>query len=37
VTGNTVIDALFWVRDRVLAMKQNELAARYPFLTTAKR
>jgi UDP-N-acetylglucosamine 2-epimerase (non-hydrolysing) len=38
VTGNTVIDALIWVRDRVLANDslQNELAARYPFLTTAK-
>ena len=34
VTGNTVIDALLWVRDRVLtnADLNARLAARYPFL-----
>lgn len=34
VTGNTVIDALFWVRDRVLKEESlhASLAARYPFL-----
>ncbi|MBS2693881.1 UDP-N-acetylglucosamine 2-epimerase, partial [Salmonella enterica subsp. enterica serovar 1,4,[5],12:i:-] len=34
VTGNTVIDALFWVRDRVMsdAALQASLAQRYPFL-----
>ena len=38
VTGNTVIDALIWVRDRVLANSdlQKELAARYPFLNNGK-
>lgn len=39
VTGNTVIDALFWVRDRVLSDEglRNGLAARYPFLCTDKK
>ncbi len=39
VTGNTVIDALIWVRDRVLANSelQAELAARYPFLNNGKK
>jgi UDP-N-acetylglucosamine 2-epimerase (non-hydrolysing) len=34
VTGNTVIDALFWVRDRVLGDEalRNVLMQRYPFL-----
>lgn len=33
VTGNTVIDALFWVRDRVLSDERlrKDLDARYPF------
>ncbi|WP_200562707.1 non-hydrolyzing UDP-N-acetylglucosamine 2-epimerase [Erwinia sp. S43] len=39
VTGNTVIDALFWVRDRVLSDEnlRNGLAARYPFLDADKK
>lgn len=39
VTGNTVIDALIWVRDRVLANDdlKKELAARYPFLHNGKK
>ncbi|MGS2871088.1 non-hydrolyzing UDP-N-acetylglucosamine 2-epimerase [Enterobacter huaxiensis] len=39
VTGNTVIDALIWVRDRVLSNEalQSELAARYPFLNNGKK
>jgi len=39
VTGNTVIDALFWVRDRVLSddALRNSLAARYPFLDADKK
>jgi len=39
VTGNTVIDALFWVRDRILSDRQHyeSLAARYPFLDPAKK
>lgn len=39
VTGNTVIDALFWVRDRVLSDDnlRNSLAARYPFLDADKK
>ena len=39
VTGNTVIDALIWVRDRVLANDElkKELAARYPFLHNGKK
>ena len=38
VTGNTVIDALFWVRDRVLSDEtlRNELTQRYPFLANGK-
>lgn len=39
VTGNTVIDALFWVRDRVMsdAALQASLAQRYPFLDADKK
>ncbi|ASV57481.1 UDP-N-acetylglucosamine 2-epimerase [Lelliottia jeotgali] len=39
VTGNTVIDALIWVRDRVMASDtlREELAERYPFLSTGKK
>ncbi|MFH8132731.1 non-hydrolyzing UDP-N-acetylglucosamine 2-epimerase [Pantoea osteomyelitidis] len=39
VTGNTVIDALLWVRDRVLmnADLNAQLAARYPFLDADKK
>ena len=39
VTGNTVIDALFWVRDRVLGDEalRNELMQRYPFLEEDKK
>ncbi|WP_048696640.1 non-hydrolyzing UDP-N-acetylglucosamine 2-epimerase [Erwinia piriflorinigrans] len=39
VTGNTVIDALFWVRDRALSddALRNSLAARYPFLCADKK
>jgi len=39
VTGNTVIDALIWVRDRVLSSDdlKAELAARYPFLNNGKK
>ncbi len=39
VTGNTVIDALLWVRDRVLdnAGLNARLAARYPFLDDSKK
>jgi len=34
-----VIDALFWVRDRILSDRQHyeSLAARYPFLDPAKK
>lgn len=39
VTGNTVIDALFWVRDRVLSDEalHNELTQHYPFLANGKK
>lgn len=39
VTGNTVIDALFWVRDSILntPSMREELAARYPFLDPDKK
>ncbi|ECD5720856.1 UDP-N-acetylglucosamine 2-epimerase (non-hydrolyzing) [Salmonella enterica subsp. enterica serovar Senftenberg] len=39
VTGNTVIDALIWVRDRVLTSDtlQAELAEQYPFLNANKK
>jgi UDP-N-acetylglucosamine 2-epimerase (non-hydrolysing) len=39
VTGNTVIDALIWVRDRVLASDtlRAELSERYPFLSPDKK
>ncbi|MFS2222517.1 non-hydrolyzing UDP-N-acetylglucosamine 2-epimerase [Pantoea sp. B65] len=39
ITGNTVIDALFWVRDRVLSDDdlRARLAGRYPFLQADKK
>ncbi len=39
VTGNTVIDALFWVRDRILNddRLRESLNARYPFLAMDKK
>jgi UDP-N-acetylglucosamine 2-epimerase (non-hydrolysing) len=39
VTGNTVIDALFWVRDSVMnnPAQYEALAARYPFLDAQKK
>lgn len=39
VTGNTVIDALFWVRDRVLSNEtlRGDLSLRYPFLNNGKK
>ncbi|MBL7636827.1 MULTISPECIES: non-hydrolyzing UDP-N-acetylglucosamine 2-epimerase [Atlantibacter] len=39
VTGNTVIDALISVRDRILAddSRQRDLASRYPFLRDDKK
>lgn len=39
VTGNTVIDALLWVRDRVLGddRLRDNLATRYPFLQADKK
>ena len=39
VTGNTVIDALFWVRDRVMSdtVLQAGPAQRYPFLDADKK
>ncbi|EPK7360198.1 UDP-N-acetylglucosamine 2-epimerase (non-hydrolyzing) [Kluyvera intermedia] len=39
VTGNTVIDALFWVRDRVMNDEalRADLSARYPFLSNGKK
>lgn len=39
VTGNTVIDALFWMRDRVLSDEtlRASLAGRYPFLDADKK
>ncbi len=39
VTGNTVIDALIWVRDRVLANEslRGQLAEQYPFLANGKK
>lgn len=39
VTGNTVIDALFWVRDSVMntSGRYEELAVRYPFLDDNKK
>ena len=39
VTGNTIIDALFWVRDSVLADEQlrAKLAVKYPFLEEDKK
>lgn len=39
VTGNTVIDALLWVRDRVMGDEamRDSLAQRYPFLDANKK
>ena len=39
VTGNTVIDALFWVRDRVMHDRalNADLSQRYPFLCEGKK
>nr|WP_221192555.1 UDP-N-acetylglucosamine 2-epimerase (non-hydrolyzing) [Atlantibacter sp. RC6] len=39
VTGNTVIDALISIRDRILAddSRQRDLASRYPFLRDDKK
>jgi UDP-N-acetylglucosamine 2-epimerase (non-hydrolysing) len=39
VTGNTVIDALIWVSDKLTRDQElkNELASRFPFLTTGKK
>lgn len=39
VTGNTVIDALLWVRDRILDDPDlnAQLSARYPFLDSEKK
>lgn len=39
VTGNSVIDALFWVRDSVMnnPAQYEALAARYPFLDAQKK
>ncbi|MFH7829171.1 non-hydrolyzing UDP-N-acetylglucosamine 2-epimerase [Kluyvera chengduensis] len=39
VTGNTVIDALFWVRDRVMNDKalNTDLSLRFPFLNSGKK
>lgn len=39
VTGNTVIDALFWVRDSILSDEslRDKLAAHYPFLKQEKK
>jgi UDP-N-acetylglucosamine 2-epimerase (non-hydrolysing) len=39
VTGNTVIDALLWVKEKIEqdAVLRNELDSRYPFLDPAKR
>ncbi|OON38545.1 UDP-N-acetylglucosamine 2-epimerase [Izhakiella australiensis] len=39
VTGNTVIDALFWVRDGILRDPQQNsaMASRYPFLEAGRK
>ena len=39
VTGNTVIDALFWVRDKIEQNKAlaDNLSANYPFLSAEKK
>ncbi len=39
ITGNTVIDALLWVRDRVMSSDKlrSELAANYPFIDPDKK
>lgn len=39
ITGNTVIDALFWVRNKISSSQKLEhsLAARYPFLDSSKK
>jgi UDP-N-acetylglucosamine 2-epimerase (non-hydrolysing) len=39
VTGNTVIDALYWIRDKVLSDQhlKSELSKGYPFISSGKR
>ncbi|KAA1187987.1 non-hydrolyzing UDP-N-acetylglucosamine 2-epimerase [Photorhabdus heterorhabditis] len=39
VTGNTVIDALLWVRDRIMndEIMRSKLAEHYPFIDTNKK
>ncbi len=39
ITGNTIIDALFWVRNKISSSQELEhsLAARYPFLDSSKK
>ncbi|MFC0180451.1 non-hydrolyzing UDP-N-acetylglucosamine 2-epimerase [Thorsellia kenyensis] len=39
ITGNTVIDALFWVRDKISKEEKlkSSLEAKYPFLDTDKK
>ncbi len=37
VTGNTVIDALYWVRDNALKNSGAEMAARFDFLDPTKK
>ncbi len=39
ITGNTVIDALLWVRDQVMSSDtlHSELAANYPFIDPDKK
>lgn len=39
ITGNTVIDALLWVRDQVMSSDtlRSELAANYPFIDPDKK
>ncbi|HHV0111145.1 TPA: non-hydrolyzing UDP-N-acetylglucosamine 2-epimerase [Escherichia coli] len=39
ITGNTVIDALLWVRDQVMSSDtlRSELAANYPFIDSDKK
>ena len=37
ITGNTVIDALYWVRDNRLATSDDQMEAAFPFLNKSKR
>ncbi|MCL4142094.1 UNVERIFIED_CONTAM: hypothetical protein GTU68_033561 [Idotea baltica] len=37
VTGNTVIDALYWVRDNRLSASDTEMSEKFPFLNANKR